>query len=83
MRIWITRDALDSGVVVADAEINERGWAERRFEHVRFLRRYPPGGYATTREHAVEQVEALRSRRIASLEKLIAKLRALKIEVPE
>ena len=77
MKVWITKYALTQGIEEAEAESSMHGngiIVPGKYHH----KFYRHGEYATSYEQAVEQAEALRDKKIISLEKQIAKIKNIK-----
>lgn len=86
MKIYVTKYALSRGVFEAEAEVDENGFAVvRRSGWTGFDQYFHGEGrdWCSTKEQALEAAEKMRIKRIASLEKQVAKLKALPFAVGE
>lgn len=90
MKVWITKYALTTGVMVADVEVDSDGWIEGdrivdppRSERIAYPPRAEGRDWHRTRDGAIRRVNAMRAARLRSLQRQIDKLTDTKIEVPE
>lgn len=73
MKVWITKYALTRDIEQVDAELLKSGAASYgKYGYA------GSGAWSETRADAIKRAEAMRVAKIASLEKQIAKLRAMK-----
>jgi len=85
IKVWITKYALTDGIVLVEAETT----------HSADMITYRPGSWGKqyahgegrewhrTPESALKRAEEMRTKKIASLRKSIAKLEAMKFEAPD
>lgn len=76
-KVWITKYALTKGIYEVNDELTPVTGSPGKFyasPHRHALTR----DWAPTREEAVKQAEAMRDRKLASINKQIAKLKAMK-----
>lgn len=85
MKAWITKYALTAGIQVVDAQVSSGapGMVSYLLEGDRFKRFAHGKEWWHTEEDAISRAEAMRQAKIASLNKQIAKLEKMKIEVKQ
>lgn len=82
--IYVTKYALTSGIHEVSAE--KAGTTDGCFSHRNecgWTTYYYPRHYTMTSEEAIRRAEAMRVKKIALLEKQIAKLKKMKFEIKE
>jgi hypothetical protein len=82
MKIWITHYALSVGIIERDADEYEGGCVLsklRRDDH--WQTRFLPTEFSLSLDDAQAVAEQMRQKRIASLEKQLAKVRTMEIKV--
>lgn len=80
MKVWLTKYALTQGITIAEVELNAAtpGIAARDLGHYRVY--LYPSEWHRTIQAAQVTAEALRQRKIVSLEKQLAHVRALRFD---
>lgn len=81
MKVWITKYALTDGIIERDVEIcHEVSSTMAEVKNNPYGEYYYKPHWHESREEAIARAEQMRLRKIASLEKQIAKLRELRFE---
>lgn len=77
---YITKYALTEGIISVEVTLGHFPGVVREVGEARWVYTYAGADWHRTREAAVASAEKMRAKRIASLEKQIAKLKALDFE---
>jgi hypothetical protein len=81
MKVWISKYALSEGIKEAEDSYDSGGYVHVLLPGAAFRQCYKFGTDAhLTREAALAAAESMRTKKIASLKKRIAKLEALRFE---
>ena len=80
MRVWITKYALTTGIAEVEVEVDAAtpGIAVRKLGH--YWIHLHPGEWHSTIEAAIAAAKQMRQRKIISLEKQLARLRAFRFD---
>lgn len=86
MKIYVTKYALTAGIQLEECEQQSRGDKESgyawRKDHYP-MKMYSRNEWQKSAAEAMKQAAAMRDRKIASLERQLAKLRAMTFQVPK
>jgi len=74
--LWVTKYALTQGIQRVDCTIKER----YAYSTGKYHTQYPPGDWHRTEGDAITRAEEMRTAKLRSLEKQIAKIRALRFK---
>ena len=79
-KVWVSKYALTAGVIAADVRVDEDGYAVFSGDKIFGYTVLSRSQWHRTEAEAIARAEEMRVKKIASLEKQIAKLRAMKFE---
>lgn len=82
MKVYVVKFALTSGIMEADFEPTSDGYGFVRHFGSPYKTHLSKKHYAHSLDEAVQMAESMRAKKIASHEKAIQKLKALKIITP-
>ena len=80
MKVWITKYALTDGIIEADAEVGGFDTITATWDNGTRCENFKREEWWQTKKCAIEHVEDMRQKKIASLKKQIEKLERMRFE---